>query len=106
MKRPDTVAKAAPGQVSLPEDRFVTKYPLIVEYLSTQQWEDGSARELSALSITLGEGMMKLALNDKELKQSLYTAAPTLDEALKLMEGCLKAGNGEWRPWKGGTRKK
>lgn len=106
MKKPDTVAKAKAGQVSLPDDKFVTQYPMITEYLATQEWEDKTPREPSTLAVSLGDGMFKLALNDKELKQSLYTAAGTLQEALKLMEGALKAGNGEWRKWNDGKRKR
>lgn len=106
MKKPETVAKAKADQVSLPDDAFVKKHPCIVEYLATVQYEDGSDREPSALSVSLGEGMVKLALNDKDLKQSMYTAAGSLQEALQLMEGALRAKNAEWRSWNSGKQKR
>jgi hypothetical protein len=46
--------------------------------------------------------MWQAALNDKALKQSLYSAAGTQKAALKLMEEALSTGSGVWRPWKRG----
>lgn len=107
MKRPEVKlagGSAASGACS--DDVFVKKYPNILIYLTDASWEDGKDRELSQLSISVRNGAIALALNDKALKQSLYTQADTLTEALKLMEGALQDGSGEWRAWNAGKGKK
>lgn len=105
MKKPSQSQAASAAAKGVPDEAWAKKYPTIVEHLVTDQWEDGSAREVSALSIQVKDGLMALALNDKDLKQSLYTAAGSLSEALALMERALKDGSGQWRPWKSGKRK-
>lgn len=106
MKRPD--AKVAGGKLgSLPavDEQWVKRYPTILAYLCDETYDDGGVREVSALSISIREGDFLLALNDKDLKQSVYTQAHSLTEGLKLMEEALKDGKAQWRPWKAGKRK-
>lgn len=88
-----------------PDEQWVKRYPTIVEYLTTVEWEDGGKREPSALTINVGEGSFLLALNDKECQRTLYTQAESLSEGLKLMEAVLVAGKAPWRPWKQGKKK-
>lgn len=106
MKRPES--KVAGGPLSgggCTDEGFMKNHPTIVTYLTDTTWDDGSNREVSALTVSIRDGSMCLALNDKDAKQSLYTQAETLREALKLMEGALKDGSGVWRPWKMGKKK-
>lgn len=106
MKRPD--AKAAGGKLgSSPavDEAWVKKYPFILSYLCDETYDDGGAREVSALSVSIREGDFLLALNDKELKQSVYTQAHTLTQGLSLMEEALREGKCQWRPWKAGKKK-
>lgn len=106
MKRPDSKAsKASSGRGLCSDEAFVKRYPCIVEYLTDDVYDDGGAREVSVLSVSIRDGSISLALNDKDLKQSLYTQAETLQGALMLMEGALKSGVGEWRAWKMGKKK-
>jgi len=51
------------------------------------------------------DGGWLVALNDGDLKQSAYTSAGTLPEALKLMEEALQSSACSWRPWNAGKRK-
>lgn len=102
MKKPDPVERKRMQTEGLADDLFVKACPLIGEYLLTDAWDDGTPREPSALSVTLKDGMVQLALNDKALKQSLYSTAPTLKEGMKLMEACLRDGKAPWRAWKAG----
>jgi hypothetical protein len=106
MKRPDTAGqgKVAEG-VTILDDGFAKRYPSLTEYMTADKYEDGGARERSNLSISIREGSVLLALNDKELKQSIYTSDDTLQGALKLLEGALTGGQAQWRPWKTGKRK-
>lgn len=106
MKKP--VKDGAAPRVSVgvcSDEQFCKRYPTIVTYLTDDQWDDKTAREVSVLSVSVRDGLIALALNDKECKQSLYTQAETLGEALKLLEGCLVDGSGVWRPWKAGKKK-
>lgn len=106
MKRPEgKVAGGKAGGGVCSDEGFLKKYPTIVTHLSDDKYDDGGARELSTLAVSIREGQIAIALNDKDLKQSMYTMAETLTEALKLLEGALAAGNGEWRPWKAGKRR-
>lgn len=102
MKKPTPAEKKRASIEGIADDGFAKAHPKIVEYLITVEWEDGSAREPSALSVTIRDGMVNVALNDKALKQSMYSTAGTLKEALKLLEGALKDELGAWRPWKAG----
>lgn len=106
MKRPEgKVAGATSKAGHCNDDQFVEQYPNIVMYMTDDQFDDGAARERSALSVSVRDGDILIALNDKELKQSLYTQAETLRDALRLMEGALQDGVGQWRPWKAGKKK-
>lgn len=106
MKRPDHVPSKAAGVVGQCSDEtWVKKYPMILQYLTDDKYDDGAARDVSALSISIRDGDIALALNDKDLKCSMYTQADSLTKALQLMEGALQSGKAEWRPW-GGKKKK
>lgn len=106
MRKPDAVAGVS-GDVSanLEGDKWLGKYKHVCEYLVTTKWDDGSPREPSAISVSVSDGALMIALNDKDLKQSIYTSAETLQEALKLMEDSLASSKVTWRPWKAGKRK-
>lgn len=102
MKRPDS--STSPSSVGPPvtDTAFSAAYPLVWSYLSESTWDDGKPRETSALSFTWKDSSWQVALNDKALKQSLYSTASTQKQALKLLEEALATGVGAWRPWKRG----
>lgn len=102
MKRPTPAQETSARETGCPDATFAGKYPTLVAYLTDDAWEDGKARETSAISFTIKDGVFQLAINDKALKQSLYTTAATMTEALKLAEGALRDGTGQWRSWKRG----
>lgn len=105
MKKPTQSQSKAVGQTTMCDETWNKSYPTIVMYLVDDQWEDGTAREPSSLAVTFRDGLIQLALNDKDLKQSLYTSAGSVKEALGLMEKALAMGVEAWRPWKSGKRK-
>lgn len=106
MKKPDMkVAGGTASAGSCSDESLNKRCPTIIMYLTDDKWEDGTSREVSQLSLSVRDGSIALALNDKDLKQSLYTQAESLTEALKLMEGALASGKGEWRPWKAGKKR-
>jgi len=105
MKRPETGSKvpAVPGELFT--DAAFKATPLIWEFLTSDAYEDGGARERSALSIRVSAEGILIALNDQDVKASAYTQAESLSKALKLLEEALTKGQVQWRPWKGGKRK-
>lgn len=106
MRKPDSVVGVSgEATASLEEDKWLGKFKCVCEYLTTTKWDDGSPREPSAISVSVSDGALTIALNDKDLKQSIYTSAGTLQEALKLMEDSLASSKVTWRPWKAGKRK-
>jgi hypothetical protein len=105
MQKPTKPEAVRSGPAVFPDDTWLKKYPVLCNYLLDDRWDDGTSREPSALSLSVRDGMIALALNDKALKQSLYTQAGTVVAALALMEGALKDGTGMWRPWNAGKRK-
>lgn len=102
MKKPTATQKEAVKAGGIADKAFERTYPSLCEYLVTEKWDDGTARQPSAISLTIDGGHVNIALNDKALKQSLYCVAPTLAEGLQLLEQVLKDGTGNWRAWKAG----
>lgn len=102
LKRPTESQSQSASATGCPDAKFAAAYPTLTAYLVDATWEDGKPRELSAMSFTLKDGLFQLALNDKALKQSLYTAGPTMTDCLKMAEKAILDGSGQWRSWKKG----
>lgn len=102
MIKPDKSQMKAVEVSGIADEAFKGKYPLITAYLMDGTWDDGSSRETSAISFTIKDGMWQLALNDKALKTSAYTTAPTMQACLVALEKALAGGQVGWRPWKRG----
>jgi len=105
MKRPETGSKVPAVAGELFTDVMFKTTPLIWEFLTADAYEDGAARERSALSIRVGADGILIALNDQDVKASAYTQAESVHKAIKLLEEALTKGQVQWRPWKGGKRK-
>jgi len=73
--------------------------PKISEYLVTTAYEDGTPRKRSTLKISFEEGKVKLALDDHDLKQSIYTVADNMIEGLDMMESALQSDAARWYVW-------
>lgn len=74
-------------------------YPKIAEFLTDTQYDDGTERKLSSLKITAQDGNMRVALDDHDLKQSIYTVGDDLLTCLQLMEGALQSDSVRWYAW-------
>ena len=100
MKRPPKTPVGAAGQWSCGDGAFAKEFPTIAEYMCDGYWEDGKPRELCDLKVQMTAEGCNIGLSDKNLKQSVYTSAEGLWEALGLMEEALAAGRAVWRRWK------
>lgn len=79
--------------------------PTLLSYLTDDKYEDGTPRQRSTMSVFVEEGMVKIALNDRQEHASMYVAAEGLGTALEALESKLDAGTGDWRAWNNRTRK-
>lgn len=86
MKRPSPREEQARATTGQADETFTVLYPTILTYLLDDKWDDGKAREVSAISFTIKEGNWQLALNDKALKRSFYTTGATLESCLEALE--------------------
>jgi len=106
MQKPTDVRPDAGAVRKPPKDSVMYGKKHIWEHLTATTWDDGSFRETSALSFFVEDGLVKCALNDKDLKRSLYMTGTTLEAVLEALEGQLEAGGGDWRLWHANKRKK
>lgn len=73
-------------------------HPALWEYLTEQQWEDGTARETAMLCVFVEEGMFKACLQDRALARSLWASGGSPDDVLADLEEILQSGDdSRWR---------
>jgi len=106
MKRPTKAQSDAAADCGSTDEGFAKRHPQLVQYMTDAKYDDGTPRELSSFTVTMTSGGVQVALNDKEERQSMYSTAGTLAEALKLLEKALADGVDAWRPWKNAKGKK
>jgi len=106
MKRRELEAAADPASREFPDGTWAKALPRVCEYLSDPLYEDGKERELASVSISLQEGVIVAALNDKDTRASLYRSGSTVLEALKSLEKALEGDKADWRAWGGAKAKK
>lgn len=99
MKKPDSPTIRKDMSLELRDEQFIKKFPTVYEYLVTSKWDDGSERESSTLSVFVEDGMLKIALNDRDQHRSLYVSAETLQGALAALEKAVSGSMPEWRSW-------
>lgn len=101
MLKKQTAESLNPG--SGPADFLASKWaqahPTVAEYLTQSQWEDGSARELSTISLKVQDGGILAVLNDVDSRKSLYIFGGTVEAALKALEAALARPGADWRAW-------
>lgn len=91
---------------SIPDDAWmVSNAPLVLEYLTTTRYDDGSPRETSTITVFVDEGVLKLSLNDRDNSASLYASGCTLQDAFLGLEKRVGDKSPDWRPWKGRKRR-
>lgn len=83
--------------------------PAIVEYLSSERYPDGSARERSVLSVFIEDGRVKACLNDRDAGRTLWRSADGIEDCLILLETAIVDGTADWRKaagsWKGNAKR-
>lgn len=73
-------------------------YPLMLEYLTHDKYDDGSSRETSVLIVVCDNAGWRICLTDKDNNRTLWKAGTSLPEALGSIELALMADDPtEWR---------
>lgn len=106
MKKPSSTIAADGRPCDVPDHASLKAMPLLMEMLTTDRWDDGTPRLPSAISLFIEDGRWKAAINDKDLRASLYVTADTLVGALKALESALASPSPDWRGWNKGKGKK
>jgi hypothetical protein len=84
-------------------------YPMVVEFLTQQLWEDGSARETGTLSISAEDSVWKGCLRDRAQGVFCFLSGKTPGALLEALEKGLTNDSLPWRvdkPWEGKKTKK
>jgi len=81
------------------QDPFYKKLPYVDECMNNPWYEDGDARQLGNLKINSTSSGVQLILSDPDNRESAFTTASTVREALELLENALAREVGVWRPW-------
>ena len=99
MKREESQKQKKKGEYSLSGEPLLDGCPLVDALLGDRWWDDGKPRVPCSLRIDLLGSGVQVTLIDGEERRSWYTLAPTVAEALGLIEDHLAGGNAAWRPW-------
>lgn len=86
------------GAASQWDKAFATEHPALWEYLTVEQWEDGTERQTATLSCFADGGSWKICLNDRESSQVLFGTGSSLEVCLGTLEQLLQAPGGA--PWR------
>lgn len=105
MKRPETPKGKSGGSLVCVDPALTDRRPTVTEFMTCQVWDGGGKRTTSTLSISVQDDRVVVALNDRDLKRSVYLSADTLDGALDALEADLVKDQAEWRSWAGNKKK-
>jgi hypothetical protein len=86
-------------------DGWYQQCPATREYLELTQWEDGSPRQPSTVTIFVEHGLVKLCLHDRDQNRSCWVSGDSFEAAWASLEDGLAAGNVEWRERQGPRQK-
>jgi len=84
---------------------WVDSHEALWEYLTCEETDGGGERITGMLCILVEGGLVKIALQDRQEGLSLWAAAQSVPEAMDALEARLRAGDGDWRPMRGGGPK-
>jgi hypothetical protein len=71
--------------------------PHLWEHLTAYQWDDGSFRTPSTLTVFYEGGRCKLCLNNRAECATGWVSGDSLHEAMKAMDEALSLGKLDWR---------
>lgn len=96
MKKPHGVEEGA-GSWELALGEVSRLFPLIVEYLAADRWDDGTPRERSTLLMFVDGLRWKVCLNDRALGRVAFVSGVDPEEVLSSLEEALAKDSLDWR---------
>jgi hypothetical protein len=97
LKKRDAASPAVGAAGKLKASKWSLSYPSIWEMLTAEEWEDGTPRKRSTVTIFIDEGQAKVSLNDRANGLVGFCTASSVEEALAALESALKEDRVEWR---------
>lgn len=85
---------------------FASSSPALFDFVCVRPDGAPPGFQMSALTVFSEDGLIKLALNDRENDVVCFYSAPTLQEALEGLEDKLSSGEVDWKRSKPKGRKK
>ena len=84
-------------QGAVGECEIALAHPRLVEFLQEAKYEDGSARKTGTMTFFVEDGAVKLCLNDRDVGETAWVTAATIQDVLRLAEKGLEEGSLGWR---------
>lgn len=81
-------------------------YPSLMEYITGENWDDGSTRTTASLLLFYEAGLFKVCLNDRATERTGWATGATPELALSSLDRMLASDGMEWRKSKAGARRK
>jgi len=79
------------------DKEFQTRLPALSEYLTCPQYPDGTARQLSTMTIFREDGWWKCCLNEKDQGLVLFVAESKFETLFEALELLLQEEHVPWR---------
>jgi len=76
---------------------FESKWPILYSYLFDTTYDDGSRRVPASLSFFVDKGILKVSLNDKDLRRVAFLAVEGPTAAFDKLEAALDIDGLDWR---------
>ena len=90
------------GKTTVPSyPDFEDRWPILFSYLFDLKYEDGTPRVPASLSFFSDRGILKVSLNDKDLRRVAFLAVAGPLEAFDKLEAALDLDSLDWRPSRG-----
>jgi len=80
-----------------PDAWIFEAYPNLAQGLCDPWWDEGKPRTPWNFKFNYGTGGCTVTINSPDEKLVLFTAAPSLEEAMELVEAALESGTAAWR---------
>lgn len=77
---------------------LMKSHPFLWAFLTQCTWEDGSSRLTGTLTLSMWDGGLRIALNDRETESSAFLSGSSFTSLLKLANAALEEGKVEFRP--------
>jgi len=106
LKKRDQAVEGPGGDNPVTQCRLAERLPLLIEWLGSARYEDGSIRVLPSMTIFVEPGCLKACLNDRDQSLVAFLSAGSLTGLLDALEAGLAEDSLDWRVANQGYKKK